>query len=262
MTSRDGKKWKSAALLESEGIDLRDPSLVITPDNNLMLHIGASIYEGKKHMGYKPAVVFTENGRKWSDFHYLDFNNKWPWHPFCDGKEIYVVAYGGGPSLYKSRDGKQYELICDFKLESFVNEAAILQKDNDTLMALIRRDGGNRQALIGKAASPFTEWQWQECGHYVGGPAMVSLPDGRVMAGGRSYIGGEAKTVIGTVTDEGFNPVLTLPGGGDCSYPGMVWHEDKLVVSYYSSHEGKSAIYIARIRVNESDQGKKERESE
>ncbi|HOT17967.1 MAG TPA: beta-N-acetylglucosaminidase domain-containing protein [Bacteroidales bacterium] len=262
LTSRDGKKWKSAALLESEGIDLRDPSFVITPDDNLMLHIGASIYEGEKHMGYKPAVVFTENGRKWSDFYYLNFSNKWPWHPFCDGKEIYVVAYGGGPSLYKSRDGKQYELICDFKLENFVNEAAILQKDNDTLMALIRRDGGNRQALIGKAASPFTEWQWKECGHYVGGPAMVSLPDGRVMAGGRSYIGGEAKTVIGAVTDLGFNPVLILPGGGDCSYPGMVWHEDMLVVSYYSSHEGKSSIYIARIRVNESDQDKKERESE
>ncbi|HMT68306.1 MAG TPA: hypothetical protein PKE28_11980, partial [Bacteroidales bacterium] len=64
------------------------------------------------------------------------------------------------------------------------------------------------------------------------------------------------------VTDLGFNPVLILPGGGDCSYPGMVWHEDMLVVSYYSSHEGKSSIYIARIRVNESDQDKKERESE
>jgi hypothetical protein len=42
----------------------------------------------------------------------------------------------------------------------------------------------------------------------------------------------------------------------------MIWHEDMLVVSYYSSHEGKSSIYIARIRVNESDQDKKERESE
>jgi hypothetical protein len=49
--------------------------------------------------------------------------------------------------------------------------------------------------------------------------------------------------------DGGYEPVLTLPSGGDASYAGMVWHANLLWVSYYSSHEGKTAIYLARVKV-------------
>ena len=27
----------------------------------------------------------------------------------------------------------------------------------------------------------------------------------------------------------------------------MVWHQERLWVSYYSSHEGKASIYIAQV---------------
>ncbi len=259
LTSRDGKTWESAALFEREGIDLRDPSMVIIPHNTLMLHIGASIYKEGKHTGFKPAVVFTDNGKTWSDFHDLDFTDSWPWHPFCNGREVYVVAYGKVPSLYKSKDGQKYDWICNFKLEDFANESAIFQTDSDTLKILIRRDRGNRHALIGKAASPYTEWQWKECEYFVGGPAVISLPHGRIMGSGRTFIDGEAKTVVAIVSDKGFNPVLVLPSGGDCSYPGMVWHKNQLWVSYYSSHEGKTAIYLARINIRESNPGNKKK---
>ena len=37
--------------------------------------------------------------------------------------------------------------------------------------------------------------------------------------------------------------------GGDTSYPGMVWHDGLLWLSYYSSHEGKTAIYLARVKL-------------
>ena len=46
---------------------------------------------------------------------------------------------------------------------------------------------------------------------------------------------------------DSYEPVLTLPSGGDTSYAGMVWHNDLLWVSYYSSHEGKTSIYLAKI---------------
>ena len=42
---------------------------------------------------------------------------------------------------------------------------------------------------------------------------------------------------------------LTFPSGGDCSYPGLVWKDGVLHVSYYSSHEGKTSIYFARVKV-------------
>ena len=43
-------------------------------------------------------------------------------------------------------------------------------------------------------------------------------------------------------------PSITLPSGGDCGYPGMAWYHGLLWVSYYSSHEGKASIYLAKVR--------------
>jgi hypothetical protein len=45
------------------------------------------------------------------------------------------------------------------------------------------------------------------------------------------------------------DPKLTVTrspraGGGDTSYPGLVWHDGLLWISYYSSHEGKTNIYL------------------
>ena len=37
--------------------------------------------------------------------------------------------------------------------------------------------------------------------------------------------------------------------GGDTSYAGMVWHEGLLWVSYDASHEGKTAAYLARVKL-------------
>jgi hypothetical protein len=54
--------------------------------------------------------------------------------------------------------------------------------------------------------------------------------------------------VIANMSMDGLRPVLTLPSGGDCSYPGMVWHRGLVWVSYYSSHEGKTSIYLAKVR--------------
>ncbi len=42
---------------------------------------------------------------------------------------------------------------------------------------------------------------------------------------------------------------LTFPSAGDTSYPGLVWHEGLLHVSYYSTHEGKTSIYFAKVRL-------------
>jgi hypothetical protein len=42
---------------------------------------------------------------------------------------------------------------------------------------------------------------------------------------------------------------LTLPSGGDTSYAGIVLHKGMLWVSYYSSHEGKAAIYLAKVAI-------------
>ena len=46
-----------------------------------------------------------------------------------------------------------------------------------------------------------------------------------------------------------WQPLLRLPSGRDTSYPGMLIEGDRLWFSYYSGHEGKTSIYLARIRL-------------
>jgi hypothetical protein len=48
--------------------------------------------------------------------------------------------------------------------------------------------------------------------------------------------------------------LLKLPSGRDTSYPGLVWHDGMLYVSYYSGHEGKTSIYLAKLRVEPKEQ--------
>ncbi len=80
------------------------------------------------------------------------------------------------------------------------------------------------------------------------GPNFIRLPDGGLWASARRYHADGATTVLARMTPESYEPVLILPSGSDNSYPGMVWHDNLLWMSYYSSHEEKTSIYLAKIR--------------
>jgi hypothetical protein len=77
------------------------------------------------------------------------------------------------------------------------------------------------------------------------------LPGGTIVMGTRAFEDPERKvpyTVLGTLSLTGeFTEQVRLPSGGDTSYPGMVVHDGKLWVSYYSSHEGKTSVYLAKV---------------
>jgi hypothetical protein len=52
------------------------------------------------------------------------------------------------------------------------------------------------------------------------------------------------------MTRHSYAPDLVLPSGGDTSYAGMVWRENLLWLSYYSSHEDHASIYLAQLRLD------------
>jgi len=73
---------------------------------------------------------------------------------------------------------------------------------------------------------------------------------GRGWIAGSRYTPEEKKprTALAVMTRTSYKPVLTFESGGDTSYPGLVYHEGVLWVSFYSSHEGSTRIYLARVR--------------
>lgn len=254
IVSEDGRQWESAALFIEDGIDLRDPKLSVTPDGRLMLLIGGSIYREEKMVGRQPRVTFSDDGTTWEPLQLILSNGEWLWRVTWHQGRAYGVSYTSGDlntaGLFVSDDGINYEPITRFEMDGFANETTLRFFPDGEMIALVRRDKGNTMAWIGTSKPPYTDWSWTETKHRVGGPNFIILANGEMIATGRSYPDG-AKTVVAAMNRESYEPCLTLPSGGDTSYAGMVWHEDILWISYYSSHEGKSAIYFAEVSLRE-----------
>jgi hypothetical protein len=264
LVSADGETWTSAALIGETGIDLRDPKLSITPDDRLMMVAGGSVYDGKRYLGRQPRVMFSTDGNTWSAPQRILAEGDWLWCVTWHEGRAYGVTYKTAPdnssewtaALVSSADGRTYDQVTTFAIPDRPNETTLRFMPDGEMVALVRREAGNRFAWIGRSRAPYTAWTWHETPQQVGGPNFIRLPDGDLWASGRSYPGGP-KTVVARLTLDGrFASALTLPSGGDTSYAGMVWHDDLLWVSYYASHEGKAAIYLARVKTHTASQSK------
>ena len=250
--SGDGVGWESAGLIVEEGVDLRDPKLSEMADGRLMLIAGGSVYEGDVYLTRAPRVAFSGDGSAWTAPQKVLAEDHWLWRATWFGGRAYSVSkLGEGRKqrrgmLYTTTDGLEWEWVTEFEdPENLPSETTLRFAPDGEMIALMRR---NRTGWIGSSRPPYREWKWVDIGHRLGGPEFIRLPDGTFWAGGRSY-GDEPRTVLARMTRDCYEPVLTLPSGGDTSYPGMVWHEGLLWMSYYSSHEEKTSIYLAKIQV-------------
>jgi hypothetical protein len=273
LVSADGAKWESAALIGEKGIDLRDPKLSITPDHRLMIVAGGSVYEGRKLLGRQPRVTFSKDGNAWTPPARTLTEGEWLWRVTWHEGKAYGVTYDPserasaaaqeaaktgkaehGPADWKLRlvastDGLKYDLITHLDVPGHPNETTLRFLPDGEMVALVRREGGTQNGWIGRSQAPYKEWKWTETKHRFGGPNFIQLPDGSLWAAGRVYPGGAKTAVMRMKADGEYEPVLTLASGGDTSYPGLVWHDNQLWMSFYSSHEGKSAIYLARLNM-------------
>ncbi len=251
LASTDGESWQPAALLAESGTDLRDPKLSITPDGRLMILAGGSVYRDGTLAGRRPRVAFSKDGRSWTTLEPILAEGDWLWRVTWGEGRAYGVSYRqGGGVLYSSADGLHYQEVATLQVPG-ISEVTLRFLPGGEMMALARRDTGNRHAWIGTSRAPYREWKWREVDHAVGGPNFIRLPDGTLWAAGRESGAGPA-TVLARITRESYEPVLTLPSGGDTSYPGLVWEsgDRRLWMSYYSTHEGQTSIYLAKIRLN------------
>jgi hypothetical protein len=151
---------------------------------------------------------------------------------------------------YTSSDGAVWQLSSLMQVPNQPNEAALRFLKNGSALALVRREGGDKRGYIGSANAPYREWTWTPLTTVVQGQNFIELPDGTLIAGSRGLGATPGPhMVLFTMTSSSLTPMLELPSGGDCSYPGLLWQDNHLWVSYYSSHEGKASIYIAKIRL-------------
>ena len=241
--------WESAATVQERGIDLRDPKLSVTPDGRLMLLMGGCVYDDEgEYLTRAPRVSFSEDGSTWSAPRKVLSEDHWLWRATWHGDQAYSLSKlgeGKGPRrgfLYSSADGIDWDWITEFKLPG-VSETTLGFQPDGEMVALIR------PRYIGTSRPPYREWSFCETPERIGGPNFIRLPDGSLWGSGRLFTAEGARTVLARMTTSSYEPALTLPSGGDTSYAGMVWHEDLLWMSYYSSHEGGTSIYSGEGRL-------------
>ena len=251
LESTDGETWTSAARIESKDSDLRDAKLSVTPQGQLML-TGAGALHNKSQHTHQSLAWFSDDGREWSEAHKIGDPDFWLWRSTWHAGKAYGIGYSVTKDqsirLYESADGKSYSTLVERLHDAgFPNESSIVL-DGDVAHCLLRRDAGT--GLLGTALAPYREWTWQDLGKQIGGPQMIRLEDGRYVAAVRLY-DLKARTSLCWIDPKAgsLTEFLALPSGGDTSYAGLVEHDGMLWVSYYSSHEGKTSIYLAKVHL-------------
>lgn len=257
LSSTDGDQWKSVALIELAGEDLRDPKFSITPQGGLMMICGGARAPASNKSGtnqFRSWATYLGDGEQWTKLERVGEENYWMWRvAWLDGT-LYGTAYSTRDIahcrlyLCASRDGHHFErLVPEIYGEKNPNEATLLFEPDGHCLCLARRSA---PAVLGSALAPYKEWKWTVLNQALGGPNLIRLPDGRKVAGGRVYLPKKHMGLLWLDEKAGkLTEFLALPSGGDCSYPGFVFHDGLLWVSYYSSHERGTNIYLARVEL-------------
>ena len=272
LASEDGRAWESAALVDRRGVDFRDPKLCRAPGGRLDLLFGASPIKAGRYAGRSTLVCRSSDGLGWDDPRSVTGDGDWLWRAERFRGSSWGISYRL-PSkrrwtvhLMESESGLEYRERAALAVPGLPSEATLRFRGEEAI-ALVRRESGKAGAWIGRSRPPYSSWTWREAPFHLGGPNFLVLPDGRMLAAGRIWKGGSPRVALLSMTPTSLAPILELPSGGDCGYPGMVLYSGELWLSYYSSHGGpgtlappgaqvgprgrggRARIYLARIRL-------------
>src|SRR5689334_19322011 len=97
LSSPNGDRWQSEALLDERNVDLRDPHLSLTPDNRLMIIAGGSYYPNGEYKSRQSRVFFSKDGRSWTAPQKVVEDGHWLWRVTWDQGVAYGVSKFGLP---------------------------------------------------------------------------------------------------------------------------------------------------------------------
>jgi hypothetical protein len=255
IASKDGKTWQSLSTLQLPDKDLRDPKLAVTPNNEILLTTAAAIRDEDNKVASRHDSIswLSPDGVNWRGPHTIGDPNFWLWRTTFHNKTAYAIGYPTNQSashlrLYSTTDGITFQTLVDaLPLDGRPNESTIRFRKNGEALALIRREDGPKTAILARALPPYKDWSFTDLKTRAGGPNFVEFRN-RLIGVVRLY-DGKVRTSLVEINPAGaIRELEPLPSSGDSSYAGLVVKNNELWISYYSSHEGKYAIYLARWR--------------
>ena len=266
LKSDDFVDWQQVHRFAVSKRDTRDPHFLIFK-NQLFVYTGtwysgdgpidSKDYELNLHLGY---AVWSTDGQAWSEPTMLDGTfGHYVWRAATYGDKAYLcgrrkIGFAVGPRgepneieslMLESDDGLVWRKHAVFQ-EVNGDETAFLFESDGSVLAIGRRRA-NAQLL--RSRPPHAKWDRRDLDRYIGGPLIARWGD-RTVVGGRRKTDRGMKTSMCWLVGDQLHEFAELPSGGDNSYPGFVpLSKTEAVMSWYSSHEGKSSIYTARLRI-------------
>jgi hypothetical protein len=253
LTSTDFIHWDEQSLLGESGFDFRDPHFFLPQAASLSLVLGATALHDGRYTGRHSRLYQLDSSNTWIFRCRIGRDGDWLWRASSFASCSYSVSYRlPSPRRWTvhfmaSTDTLDWNDVCRLPVSGLPNECALAFKPDGTAVLLLRRERGKAFALQGTAKPPYTRWKWRNLGVRIGGPQLIQLSDGRLLAGYRKIVGSDATTVLSWLEKDSLHEAIELPSSGDCSYPGLVEHDGAVYASWYSSHRGKPSIYTAQI---------------
>lgn len=273
LRSSNGKAWRTVNVFDIEGADLRDPSLIISPQKQLILLSAGKVSRAEHGYSHQVYAWSSKRGRTWSQAQPVGQKDLWLWRVVFPQRGNFNTGLGvaykvGGDyhaRLYSTDNGIDYvpivERLRGKREPEYSNESGVCFDTDGTAYCLMRRDPQN--ALLGTAKPPYKRWKWKNTKVRIGGPIMTCLDDGRLLSIVRFYTV-KNKQIVAARTSFAWVDKHTgqlsecgvLTSGGDTSYAGLVVKDGIAYVSYYSSHQTvargyRPSIYFAEVPIEE-----------
>lgn len=250
LRSKDGNDWKPALKFDVAKDD-RDPQFVVT-DKRLYLYVPAM--DGPVLTTW---LRHTDDGETWSEPQKIYEPQFILWKPMVHDGVFYAAAHkkdesSGGKGrevhLVKSADGIKWEKVSTIRAGNWESETTLFIDDKHHATAFLRQKYGSPQAQVLESDPPYTNWSAKAAdvnhfsGHSVHTFRGVTYLLSRTMGPGK-----ETGSMIYTFAEGKLKPYCKLPSGGDCAYLEAVEDGPNMLVSYYSTHEGTTNIYLAKV---------------
>lgn len=247
----NGQSWQEAFKLDVVPDD-RDPQFLVT-EKRLFLYDA-----GMKGPELTTFLTYTDDGEAWSKPQPVYEPRFIVWKPIEHNGKFYSGAHkkdevssgkGREVHLIESEDGIAWRKISTIRAGNWESETTLYFSPDHKATAFLRQKYGSPPAAILETSPPYAEWRERKpdvnhfSGHSVHTFRGVTYLLTRTMDSSKKQTG----SAIFTFADGELTPYCQLPSGGDCAYLEAVEDGENMLVSFYSTHEGSTNIYLAKV---------------
>ena len=261
LKSSDGSVWEPEISYESAEKDLRDPKFDIN-NNQLIVYAQGVKFNSDKTVNFQQGVIIEAEKTEFNRIVPYDLNYGfpayWPWRFSKLDNVSYAIGYNQSPKVLKiveTKDFKDFVDVCDLSYIQKTPSEGTLRFNNNKCYALIRRTGPTILGISNIA--DLCNFKWIELPMIgLGGPNFLVYDNNTLIISGRDYLtkdysygNGRTSLFIYKIKENKTYRIATLPSGGDTGYPGLYLNNNQLWISYHSTHEGTTKIYLAKVEL-------------